>query len=297
MFQMKSLHPLIGVEIQGVSLSAPLDEGTFSRIVEAFERHSLLLFRDQAISDAQQLEFSRRFGPLERTKPGTVGEGSELVILTNVAADGAIVPETHRQWLNTRANQLWHSDSSFKPTPALASLLSGREVPVEGGETEFASMRAVWNALPAALQARVDGLVAIHDYAWSRGRIDPELMTDAEREALPPVRQAMVRRHPVTGEASLYAGSHASGVEGMAPEAGRALLSELMEFATRREFVHTHRWRRGDLLVWDNRCTLHRGRPFPASQRRYLVRTTVAGTGPTVGALPENRDADPDFPE
>jgi alpha-ketoglutarate-dependent 2,4-dichlorophenoxyacetate dioxygenase len=201
MFQMKSLHPLIGVEIQGVSLSAPLDEGTFSRIVEAFERHSLLLFRDQAISDAQQLEFSRRFGPLERTKPGTVGEGSELVILTNVAADGAIVPETHRQWLNTRANQLWHSDSSFKPIPALASLLSGREVPVEGGETEFASMRAVWNALPAALQARVDGLVAIHDYAWSRGRIDPELMTDAEREALPPVRQAMVRRHPVTGEA------------------------------------------------------------------------------------------------
>lgn len=292
MFQMKSIHPLIGVEIQGVSLSAPLDEGTFSRILEAFERHSLLLFRDQAISDAQQLEFSRRFGPLERTKPGTVGEGSELVILTNVATDGAIVPETHRQWLNTRANQLWHSDSSFKPIPALASVLSGREVPSEGGETEFASMRAAWKALPAALQARVDGLVAIHDYAWSRGRIDPELMTDAEREALPPVRQAMVRRHPVTGEASLYVGSHASGIEGMAPEEGRALLAELMEFATRREFVHAHRWRRNDLLVWDNRCTVHRGRPFPASERRHLVRTTVAGSGPTVGALPGGEGAD-----
>ena len=282
MLDIRPLHPLFGAEIRGVAVSEPLGDALFAEVRAAFEEYSLLVLRGQDITDDQQLAFSRRFGPLETTKVGTVGEGTELVFLTNIGPGGAIVPETHRQWLNTLANQLWHSDSSFKRIPALASLLSGREVPSQGGETQFVGMRAVWRELPEAQKRRVEGRVAIHDYAYSRGRIDPHLATEPERRALPPVRQTMVRMHPVTGEKGLYVGSHASGIEGMAQDEGRALIAELLEFATQPHFVYTHRWQRHDLLIWDNRFVIHRGKPFPSDLRRYLVRTTVAGDAPTV---------------
>ncbi|HZP91545.1 MAG TPA: TauD/TfdA family dioxygenase [Burkholderiales bacterium] len=281
MLDIRPLHPLFGAEIRGIAVSGQVDDAVFAEIRGAFERYSLLVLRGQDITDDQQLAFSRRFGPLETTKVGTVGEGTELVFLTNIGPDGAIVPETHRQWLNTRANQLWHSDSSFKRVPALASLLSGREVPHRGGETQFVGMRAVWRELPEAQKRRVEGRVAVHDYAYSRGKIDPHLATEPERRALPPVRQTMVRVHPLTGEKGLYIGSHACGIEGMAQEDGRALIAELLDFATQPRFVHTHRWQRHDLLIWDNRFVIHRGRPFPSNRRRYLVRTTVAGDAPT----------------
>jgi alpha-ketoglutarate-dependent 2,4-dichlorophenoxyacetate dioxygenase len=281
MLDLRPLHPLIGVEVRGVDVRR-LDAAAFDEIRSCFERHSLLLLRDQELSDEEQVAFARRFGPLERTKVGTVGAGTELVILTNIGPDGAILPETHRQSLNTLANRLWHSDSSFKRVPALASILSGRTVPPIGGETEYVSMRAVWRALPAAMQRRVEGRVAIHDYAWSRGKVHPELMTEAERETLPPVRQVMVRVHPQTGEKALYVGSHACGIEGMSEAEGRALIDELIAFASQPRFVYAHAWRRNDLLVWDNRSTIHRGRPFPVDAGRHLVRATVAGDAPTV---------------
>lgn len=280
--QLRPLHPLIGAEVFGLDLRRPLGDAAFSGLREAFEAFSLLVLRGQDISDDEQVSFSLRFGPLEPTKVGSLGHGSNIVILTNIGPDGEVMPETHREMLNTRANQLWHSDSSFKRIPALASILSGREVPPEGGETEFVSMRAVYRALPETMRARIDPLVAIHDYGHSRGKIDTDLATPEERAALPPVRQAVVRKHPVTGDKALYLGSHACAIEGLPAREGGALIDELLEFATQPRFVCTHCWQRHDLLVWDNRAALHRGRPFPVRDRRYLVRTTVAGDAPTV---------------
>ncbi len=276
------LHPMLGAEINGLDLRTPLDDATFAQVLEAFDRYSVLVLHDQALTDEQQLAFSRRFGPLEPTKVGTVGHGSSLVHLTNIGPDGAVVPENHRQMLNTLANQLWHSDSSFKRIPALASMLSGRVVPPEGGDTEFVSMRAVWRELPEAIRARIENMIAIHDYAYSRGKVDPDLASEAERDALPPVRQAVVRKHPTSGERSLYLGSHASAIEGMSIEEGRRLIDELIDFAGQPRFVYSHKWRANDLLIWDNRFTIHRGRPFPPNYPRYLVRATVAGDAPTL---------------
>jgi len=278
----KPLHPLFGVEVSGVDLRRPMDEPTCAALRDAFERHSLLVFHDQEIDDGKQLAFTRRFGPLERTKVGTIGAGSEIVILTNMKPEGGLVEPTHRHALNDRANALWHTDSSFKPIPSLGSALSARIVPPEGGETEYASMRAAWQALPEVLKAKFDGRIAVHSYAHSRSKVDPNLASQAEKDTLPPVRQAVVRVHQATGEKALYLGSHASHIEGMDIEEGRRLIDEAMAFATQPRFVHAHRWRRHDLVMWDNRCLLHRGRPYDqARHARYMVRTTLAGDAPT----------------
>ncbi len=283
MVEFKPLHPLFGVEVSGVDLGAPLDDAAFAAIREAFDWHSLLVFHDQELTNEQQVAFTRRFGPLEATKVGTIGAGSEIVILTNMKPEGGLVEPTHRHALNDKANALWHTDSSFKPIPSLGSALSARIIPPEGGETEYASMRAAWRALPDGLKARLEGRVAVHHYAHSRAKVDPTLASQAEKDTLPPVRQAVVRTHPPTGEKAIYLGSHASHIEGMDVEESRRLIDEVMAFAAQPRFVHTHRWRRHDLVMWDNRCLLHRGRPYDqARHARYMVRTTLAGDAPTV---------------
>lgn len=283
MIAFKPLHPLFGIEVSGVDLRQPLDDATFGAIRDAFERHSLLVFHDQALTNEQQVAFTRRFGPLEATKVGTIGAGSEIVILTNMKPEGGLVEPTHRHALNDKANALWHTDSSFKPIPSLGSALSARIIPPEGGETEYASMRAAWKALPDALKARLEGRVAVHHYAHSRAKVDPTLASQAEKDTLPPVRQAVVRTHPASGEKAVYLGSHASHIEGMDVEEGRRLIDEVMAFATQPQFVYAHRWRPHDLVLWDNRCLLHRGRPYDqARHARYMVRTTLAGDAPTV---------------
>jgi len=281
MLPLTPLHPLFGVEVSGVDLCQPLSDAVFAHIHDAFERHALVILRGQPIDDAQQVTFSRRFGTLEKTRLGAQGQGSEVVILTNIGADGAVVEPSNRQWLNTRANQLWHSDSSFKPVPAQASLLSGRIVPARGGETEFINLRAVWQALPVELQRAAEGKIAIHDFSHSRAQVDARAVTPEERAAVPPVRQPLVRVSD-QGEKSIYIGPHVSGIEGMAQPEARALLDQLLAFAVQPQFVYTHAWRAHDLLIWDNRCTLHRGRPFEPSLPRYLVRATVAGAGPLI---------------
>jgi len=275
------LHPVFGVEVSGVDLREPLSDTVFTQIHDAFERHALVILRGQQIDDAQQIAFSRRFGALEKTRLGAQGQGSELVILTNIGADGAVVEPSHRQWLNTRANQLWHSDSSFKPVPAHASLLSGRIVPAKGGETEFINLHAVWRPLPFELQHAAEGRIAIHDFSHSRAQVDARAVTPEERAVVPPVRQPLVRVSD-RGEKSIYIGSHVSGIEGMAQQEAHALLDQLLAFAAQPQFVYTHAWQAHDLLIWDNRCTLHRGRPFEPSLPRYLVRATVAGAGPLI---------------
>jgi len=283
MLTITPLHPLFAARVTGINVGTQSD-AEFAAIEDAFERYSVLVFADQKIDDAAQIAFSERLGPLELTKVGTNGAGSKLVILTNIGPDGAIGPPTDRQVLNNRANQSWHTDSSFKPVPARASMLSAREIPRGGGaDTQFATMRAAWAELPDELKRLARGKVVIHDYAHSRSKIDPNLVTDAERLALPPVRQAMVRDESSFGPA-LYLGAHAARVEGMGEAEGRALIDQLMAFATQDRFVYTHRWSPHDLVLWDNRAVLHRATPFRSSEeRRHMVRTTIAGDRPTVG--------------
>ena len=277
------LHPRFGARVTGVDLTRPMDDATFAEIRQAFAEYSVLVFPDQSLTDDRQIAFSRRFGPLEPTKVGSRGAGTPLVILSNLDEDGKLVPDAHRFNLVHKANALWHSDSSFKVVPALGSMLSARTVPPTGGETEFAGMIAAWEDLPAATRARIDGRIALHSFATSRDRIDPSLMTQVERDALPPVKQVMVRDIPETGKRALYVGSHAGAILGMPDEEAKTLIDELIAFATRPEIVYCHRWTEGDCVLWDNRAVIHRGRPFDRSRHpRVMVRTTIEGDGPTV---------------
>jgi alpha-ketoglutarate-dependent 2,4-dichlorophenoxyacetate dioxygenase len=273
------LGPGFAAELRGVGLLDVASDGAaYAAVRAAFEAHSVLVFREQDVTDELQAVYSRAFGPLEFTKTGSVGAGTLFVRLHNIGPDGTLLPPTHRQALVARANQLWHTDSSFKRTPALASVLSARTIPGEGGETEYVSTRLAWHRLPDAAKARLRDATVVHSYANSRDRIDPELMTPEERRALPPVRWRMTWRNPANGRVALYVASHAAAVEGMGEAEGKALLAGLIEEATRPEHVYRHRWRPGDVVMWDNRATMHRGRPWPADQPRSIVRTTIAAT-------------------
>ena len=281
------IHPCLGARVTGVDLSAPLDEVSFRRIFDAFQEHSVLVFHDQRLRDEPQMAFSRRFGPLEETIKATGRENRlhpNLVDLSNTDPDhdGRLMDWTDRRMLYQSGNQLWHTDSSFKPVPAMASLLSGREVPPVGGETEFVSMRYAYATLPEETRRRLEGRVAVHSILYSRSTIAKGLFDPQHEKGLPPVRQALVRANPSTGRRSIYIGSHAWYVEGMPYDESRGLLDELLAHTTRPECVYQHRWRQWDLVMWDNRCVLHRGRPWDAAvDRRVMRRTTVAGEGPT----------------
>ena len=280
--QLNQLKSGIAAEIIGLDLSVPVGGDVVDWIETAFARFPVLVFRDQDITDAQQIAFSERFGELETTKAGTAGAGSKLVVLSNIGENGEIVAPTDKQVLNNRANRHWHADSSFKAIPARASMLSGRVIPPSGGNTEYLSMRAAWASLPDQMKQKVEGLVAIHDYAHGRSKIAPDLVTEEERAAVPPVRQAIVLDHGEHGK-SLYLGAHCASVEGMDEAEGRALIDALMAHADRPEHVYSHRWQPHDLILWNNRAVLHRATPFDSADHpRRMVRTTIAGTAPTV---------------
>jgi alpha-ketoglutarate-dependent 2,4-dichlorophenoxyacetate dioxygenase len=267
----------LGSTVTGIDLRESVPETAAEALRAAIARHSVLHLPGQALDDAAQVAFSELFGPLEATRAGADGAGSKLIVLSNIGPDGGIVAPSDRQVLNNRANQSWHHDSSFKPVPARLSILSAREIPSAGGNTEFASMRAAFAELAPAEQARLRPLAAVHDFAWSRRRVDPALVTEAEAAAHPPVRQPVVRAENPHGEA-LYLGAHARMIEGWAEAESRALIERLVAFATQPHFVYSHRWSPGDVLVWDNRAVMHRATPFAATgERRRMVRTTVAG--------------------
>ncbi|HUI16099.1 MAG TPA: TauD/TfdA family dioxygenase [Alphaproteobacteria bacterium] len=274
------LGPGFAAEVRGTSLlDVASSDAAYRAVRAAFEVHSVLLFRDQAIADDVQLGYSRAFGPLEITKMGSLGTGTLFVRLTNLAPDGALVPPTHRQALNARANQLWHTDSSFKRTPALASVLSARKLPASGGETEFASTRLAWQRLTPALKRRLKDAIVTHSYANSRNQIDPDMLPAEERASLPPVRWRLSWRNPANGLRALYIASHAYAIDGMGDNEAKALLAKLIEDATRPGLTYLHRWREGDVVMWDNRATMHRGRPWPAAEQvRSMVRTTISAT-------------------
>lgn len=280
----RPLHPLFGVEIAGVDLDAPLDDATFAAIRAEFEEHSLLLFRGQTLDDDAQVAFSRRFGPLETTVKANPAGGSYFARQSNLdIATGAVIPPEDRRMIYQKANYFWHTDSSFKRVPSLCSLLSARIVPPEGGETEFATMRAAYEALPEATRRRLDGLVALHSLQHSRSLVDPDVLTQDQRDEVPPVPQTLVRVNPVNGRKALYVGAHASHIVGWPQDEGRAFIRGLTDFATQPRFVYRHVWREGDLLVWDNRALLHRATAYDGVRyKRLMQRTTVAGDAPTV---------------
>ena len=273
------LGPGFAVELFGVKVAEVVtDAAVYSAVRAAFEEHSVLVFRDQEVDDDAQLAFSRCFGPPEVTKVGSQGTGTHFVILSTIGKNGKVVPADHRLALRNRANQLWHTDSSFKRIPALTSVLSARIIPALGGETEFVSTRLAFERLEPKLRAKLENSFAWHDYAHSRGQIAADLASPEERAALPPQRWRLVWKNPANGRSALYLASHAYAIEGMEPTAGKKLLDELMAAATAPGTSYVHSWRSRDIVMWDNRATMHRGRPWPAHEARLMVRTTISAT-------------------
>ena len=276
-----TLHPLFVAEITGIDLTVPLAREDFRTIWDAFNEHQILVFRDQPFDDTSQIAFSRNFGALETMeahasnnwKPG------HIAVMTNLDNKGNLLPLDHPSMIHRLRNESWHTDSSFKPIAALCSLLSGRIVPPVGGNTEFASARAAYAALSEERKKALEGLTVVHRVA-EPNKLDDDAYSEEQRKRLT-VTHPLVRTNPVNGRKNLYVGSHAQEILGMSREEGRRILDELTEFCTQPQFVYSHPWREHDLVIWDNRCTLHRATTFDKTKyRRKLHRTTVAGTAP-----------------
>jgi alpha-ketoglutarate-dependent 2,4-dichlorophenoxyacetate dioxygenase len=283
------LHPLFAAKLTGVDLGRPIDAATQRGIEHAMDEHAVCVLPGQRLSDEQQIAFARRYGPLEvsplmQDRSGTVGANArlryrEIFDVSNLDENGEILNSDDARAAYRLGNQLWHTDSSFRQKSATWSMLHARVVPPSGGNTEFADMRAAYDALADAMKQRLEGLVAEHSIWHSRGRLGGYTPTEEERRARPPARHRLVRRHPGSGRNALFIASHASHIIGMPVEAGQALLRELIELATQPRFVYSHAWQIGDLVIWDNRCTMHRATPFEARGHvRDLRRTTIIDT-------------------
>jgi alpha-ketoglutarate-dependent 2,4-dichlorophenoxyacetate dioxygenase len=288
----RQIHPVFVGEVSGIEISRSLTAAEVAAIEAGMDRYAVLVFHDQTISDEQQMAFSRNFGSLEDARGGTITkpEDKRLQVgmndVSNLRKDGRPLDRLSRERAFNLGNMLWHSDSSFRAVPAKYSLLSARVVNPTGGNTEFADMRAAYDALDGPTKALIEDLVCEHSLMYSRGSLGMADFSDEERVMFRPVRQRLVRTHPVTGRRSLYLSSHAGAIVGMPMAEARILLRDLTEHATQPAFVYVHRWRRWDLVMWDNRQMMHRARRYDESQPRDMRRTTVAGDAPTVGQLP-----------
>ena len=287
--QLRHLHPDFAVEIQDIDLSAPLDDATFAAIEMAVEKYSIVLFRNQDFNDNKQIKFSQRFGKLEFNHViyGQEGRKEYIGRIGNIDAEGKQMPAKHKRVIFSTGNEMWHSDSSFRPVPAKFSISFAYEVTPEGGELEFVSTRAAYARLPEGIKTKIEDLITIHDYVFSRSKVSPDAVTPSHAASLPPVPQKLVRINPVTGEKNYYVGSHARSIEHWDDTEARILLDDLLERAVQPEHIYQHRWQVGDLLIWDNRCLLHRGCPYDADRyRRRMHQTRVAGLCST---LEENK--------
>ncbi len=271
-------------EVSGIDCAAPLSEPEVRAIDMGMERHAVLVFHRQKLTDEQQIAFTRHFGELERYEtPGHIRRREEerlgrgIADFSNLTREGAIMPAEDRVWLFKLADRLWHSDSSFRPVPAKWSLLSGRTIPARGGETEFADMHAAYDALDDEMKAEIEDLVCEHSLIYSRETIGFTELTLEEREHFRPVRHRLVRTDSKTGRKSLFLSAHAGAIVGLPLPEARMLLRDLTEHATQPRFVYRHHWRAGDLVVWDNRTTMHRARRFDRNEVRDVRRTTLAG--------------------
>ena len=284
MIDTRPLHPSFAAEISGIDATRPLSPATVAAIETAMDRYSVLVLRDQHLTDEQQLAFSRSFGALEETRGTGISKLGELRLhpafadVSNLNENNQLLARDNRRRLYSLGNMLWHSDSSFKAVPAKYSILSGRVVASSGGDTEFADMRVTYEALDAATKSEIEDLVCEHSLIYSRELLGFADLTPEERETMRPVRQRLVRTHPGSGRKSLYLASHIGTIVGWPVPEARAFILDLVEHATQRAFVYVHKWRPYDLVMWDNRCTMHRVRRYDNTQPRDMRRTTVAGT-------------------
>jgi alpha-ketoglutarate-dependent 2,4-dichlorophenoxyacetate dioxygenase len=283
----RQLHPVFVGEVAGCDLTLPLTREDVAAIEAGMDKYAVLVFHDQRITDDQQMAFTRNFGRLETsgigniTKPHELRLQPEMIDVSNLDREHKPLALDDRRRMFNLGNRLWHSDSSFKAIPAKYSLLSGRTVVDRGGNTEFADMRAAYDALDADTKAEIEDLVCEHSLLYSRGALGFTELSEEERAKFKPVRQRLVRTHPVTGRKSLFLASHAGTIVGWPMPEARAFLRDLIDHATQPQFVHVHKWRQYDFVMWDNRQTMHRVRRFDETLVRDMRRTTVAGDAPT----------------
>jgi alpha-ketoglutarate-dependent 2,4-dichlorophenoxyacetate dioxygenase len=284
----RPLHPAIAGEVTGIDITKPLKPEEVAAIEAGMDKYAVLVFPGQNLTDEQQMAFTVNFGPIEDARGGNVTKPQDKRLVTgmndvsNLGKDGKPLARDSRQRLFNIGNMLWHSDSSFRPIPAKYSLLSARVVNKKGGNTEYAHMGAAYEALDDDTKREIEDLVCEHSLMYSRGSLGFLDYTDEEKAMFKPVRQRLVRTHPVTGRKSLYLSSHAGAILGMPMPEARMLLNDLKEHATQPRFVYVHKWTLYDLVIWDNRQTMHRVRRYDDSQPRDMRRTTVAGSAPTV---------------
>jgi alpha-ketoglutarate-dependent 2,4-dichlorophenoxyacetate dioxygenase len=283
----RQVGPCLAAEVSGIDIAKPLTPAEVAAIHGGMDKYAVLVFRSQPIDDEQQLAFTRSLGEIEEAigtglrKPNEYRLPTTFADVSNLDKDNKPFARDDRRRLFSLGNRLWHSDSSFKVVPAKYSLLHARSVVSKGGNTEFADMRAAYDALDEETKAQIENLVCEHSQMFSRQVLGFADFTDEERKRLTPVRQRLVRTHPTTGRRSLYLSSHAGTIIGWPVPEARDFLRDLNEAATQREFVYSHKWQLGDLVMWDNRQTMHRVRPFPAHEPRDMRRTTLVGDGPT----------------
>ena len=275
------LTPVFAAEATGIDLRQPIDAATAERIEAAMNQFGVLVFRRQKLDEDQQMAFTRWFGPLDRGFARVRNASSRfktphLADISNVDFNGDVVPPGHAKRTGSLANQLWHSDSSFQKPSAKFSILTIHSMPSWGGNTEFADMRAAYDALPEATKTEIKDLIVEHWALHSRiNTLGDDAYTAEQRNAIPPVLWPLVRVHPASGRKSLFIGAHTRAIQGMSVPEGRILLGDLLEHATQPRFVYVHEWTLGDLVMWDNRCTLHRGRRYDLEQKRELRRSTT----------------------
>ena len=284
----RQVGPCFAAEVTGIDLTKSLSAEDIGAIHAGMDRYAVLIFHEQDFNDEQQLAFTQSLGSIELAIVTSLRRPEEYRLpptfadVSNLDQDNKPFARDDRRRLFGIGNRLWHSDSSFKAVPAKYSLLHARVIPSKGGNTEFADMRAAYDALDQDSKELIDPLICEHSQMYSRAKLGFSDFTAEERERFKPVRQRLVRTHPSTGRKSLYLSSHAGTIVGWPEPEAKALLMDLTEAATQREFVYSHAWRVGDLVMWDNRATMHRARPFPHHEPRDVRRTTLMGEGPTV---------------
>lgn len=288
MLAIDRLMPHFAAEVRGLDLRRPLPPETVAALRAAIADNGVLILRGQDITEEQHVAFARNFGAIEKSMSkdyGTVPVGSEVVLVTNVdpATQRLMTPDDKRVGMQD-ANELWHTDSTYKKVPAALTMLWGREVPPTGGDTQFADMRLVWDELPPERKLALDGLVAEHSLLYSRRRYNPAWApSEADITAMAPVRQPLVLEHPDSARKSLYLASHIGRIQGMADDEATALVAGFIDRATRPDRVFTHRWRAHDLVIWDNRSVIHRARPYDRYRdRRVMHRVIVSAAGPLI---------------
>ena len=283
----RPLSPALGAEVRGIDMRQPLDDATHHELLDAWMQHLVLVFPGQHITDEEHVAFTRFLGEPEIFHQKIIKSKSvrEIFRVSNVDDEGRLMPATDPTVLQLSLAQSWHTDSSYSPLPCVGALLHGVEVSRSGGETQFTNLYKVYEAMPDGLKARIAGRKARHNFEHMHTLQPLRPMTDAERAAVPPVWHPLARVHPVTQRKSLYISPiYNDQVEGLSPAEGQALIKELTDFAGRPEFVYSHAWETDDVVMWDNRCTLHQVTAFDPAERRVMHRTTIVGTQPVVAA-------------